>query len=534
MALKYLNTQGELIGNKPNPRFKNYKELFNNLLKSTDVTTMYPICTVIISYDSTRAITVTKKDDKEYYIKMYDLESYDMTFEEKVGGEDNDYIKLKEVEQNARGDKFAIVYFNDGNFRLRTFDKTTRSSDQIMSEELDINELLGINNYTMAISGFPDPYVTCCFIDDERIFVNLFYNFDLTHYHFIYNAKTQKMQGQFVKMKIDCSKKNFPYKCFFNEEDNEIYSFYRQGQSFIIKLKDVKGEDWGQKFLYDRMTEMDLGQMYIVYNKALIARSSSDILFFKLAEDENTKTQKWKQYKIIEARGFIYYIKGNVRIQITTDDLIYFYLIDPVTFEPILENVMYNYMNCTQMMFGSKVRYCITYKTNQRSFQIYRRKFMHNFKVTVCAENLEGSKGLEFGSSGIFLVTKTNKVMLYSVDTYAPVGTIKIDLLESKEREPNEIIAMQKCQNEEYLAIISGKNLIAAEQKINQLFVYRKIVGSDGNPNFERCGWIKLKDMEYFQQVSMDFHFKNKEGLERNEILFAKIDQVFLLNFKTE
>ena len=94
----YLNTKGEVIVNKPNPRFKNYRELFNNLIKTTDVVTMYPIVSVIITYDSTRAITVTKKNPQEYYVKMYDLESYDLVFEEKIGGSETDYIKLKEVE----------------------------------------------------------------------------------------------------------------------------------------------------------------------------------------------------------------------------------------------------------------------------------------------------------------------------------------------------------------------------------------------------------------------------------------------------
>ena len=61
-------------------------------------------------------------------------------------------------------------------------------------------------------------------------------------------------------------------------------------------------------------------------------------------------------------RGFIYFIKGNVRIQITTDKLIYFYLIDPETMEPSLENVMYNYMTCNNMMIGAMRRYSITYK----------------------------------------------------------------------------------------------------------------------------------------------------------------------------
>jgi len=97
------------------------------LLKSTNVATMYPICSVIITYDSTKAVTVTKKNEREYYVKMYDLESYDMTFEEKIGGGQDSYIKLKEVEQNSKGNKYAIVYFDDGNFRLRSFGKSSRT-----------------------------------------------------------------------------------------------------------------------------------------------------------------------------------------------------------------------------------------------------------------------------------------------------------------------------------------------------------------------------------------------------------------------
>ena len=154
---------------------------------------------------------------------------------------------------------------------------------------------------------------------------------------------------------------------------------------------------------------MDLGQMYLVYNRALIARSSSDVLFFRIEKDEEDNSKDvWKQYNMIMKRGFIYYIKGNIRIQITTDDKIYFYLIDKETLQPSLENVMYNYMGCNQCMFGSKVRYCVTYKTNQKSFEIYRRKCYHDFKVPITEENLEGSKGLEFSTMNAYLVTKVN------------------------------------------------------------------------------------------------------------------------------
>jgi len=309
----------------------------------------------------------------------------------------------------------------------------------------------------MAIQGFPDPYITVSFITDDLIFVNLFHNFSLTHYHFIYNVTSKSMEGSISKNVMDCSKKNFPYKSFYNDELDEIYSFYRQGFSYIIPGKDT------DNFLVDRMTERDLGQMYLVYNSALICRSSSQILFFRIETNEITERREWKLYEEINSRGFIYYIKGNIRIQITADDKIYFYLIDKKTLMPKLENVMYNYMNCSQMMFGSKVRYGISYKTNQKSFVIYRRKYEHNFKVPVANENYEGAKGLEIKSQGKFLVAKIDKVKIYDTDNYLECGELEIKLLPTETREPNEIISLQCCQSDEYLAIISGKNLIMNE-----------------------------------------------------------------------
>ena len=75
-------------------------------------------------------------------------------------------------------------------------------------------------------------------------------------------------------------------------------------------------------------------------------------------------------------------------------DLIYFYLIDFENFMPKLENVMYNFMNCNQMMFGKRVRNCIAYKEGQKSFDVYQRKFMHNLRVCVDDFDYQGSKGI--------------------------------------------------------------------------------------------------------------------------------------------
>ena len=58
------------------------------------------------------------------------------------------------------------------------------------------------------------------------------------HYHFIYNVTTRSVEGEVVSLKMNCNKKNFPFKSFYNEDLNEVYLFYRQGQSFIIDAKD--------------------------------------------------------------------------------------------------------------------------------------------------------------------------------------------------------------------------------------------------------------------------------------------------------
>jgi len=59
------------------------------------------------------------------------------------------------------------------------------------------------------------------------------------------------------------------------------------------------------------------------------------------------------------------------------------------------------------MMFGSKVRYGITYKTNQKSFDIYRRKYEHDFKVPIIVKkDLEGAVALELEKMNSYVVAK--------------------------------------------------------------------------------------------------------------------------------
>ena len=93
---QYVNTDGFDIKVRANQRFKNYKNSFNNLIVSRNVSTTDPIMSATISFDSEVIITVNKSSEREYWCNMYSLKTYSQIFKEKYGGE-NQYIKMKEV-----------------------------------------------------------------------------------------------------------------------------------------------------------------------------------------------------------------------------------------------------------------------------------------------------------------------------------------------------------------------------------------------------------------------------------------------------
>lgn len=181
---------------QPNPIFKNYQSMFANFLDAITIHTTHDVINIHITYDSSRAITVTKESDSVYWINMYDLDTYEITFSEKVEGT---YIKCNEVQQNSEGSLFALTYFNDGNFRIRTFGKENRTDEEIKANEFDVNKALDIDSHMMPNKGFPDPFIVSSFIDDKRLFVALFHNHTLTHYHFIYDIEGQHVDEKVTK-----------------------------------------------------------------------------------------------------------------------------------------------------------------------------------------------------------------------------------------------------------------------------------------------------------------------------------------------
>ena len=146
---------------------------------------------------------------------MYDINTYEKTFSEIIEG---DYIKLKTVTQNYYGDEYAITYIDDGKFRLRTFKKENRTDEEIEANEFKINEAIGLDDHTMPNNGFSDPYIVCCFIGSDRLFVALFHNKNLQHKHFIFDMKKKEIIGKVQDYNFaDTSEENFPVDCFYND-----------------------------------------------------------------------------------------------------------------------------------------------------------------------------------------------------------------------------------------------------------------------------------------------------------------------------
>jgi hypothetical protein len=61
------------------------------------------------------------------------------------------------------------------------------------------------------------------------------------------------VENSSVIMELDCINKNFPIKCFFNEDTDEILVFYRQGETFRMDLSNI------EQFEFEDIYDADLG-----------------------------------------------------------------------------------------------------------------------------------------------------------------------------------------------------------------------------------------------------------------------------------
>lgn len=64
-------------------------------------------------------------------------------FSESYGdGSDSSYVKVKEIEQNVTGDRYACAFYENGLFKLRVFGDENRSAKEIEDDEVCFNDML--------------------------------------------------------------------------------------------------------------------------------------------------------------------------------------------------------------------------------------------------------------------------------------------------------------------------------------------------------------------------------------------------------
>lgn len=142
---------------------------------------------------------------------------------------------MSQVEQNDQGTLFSVVFLENELFRMRIF-----NYDRFICPEIKITEVLGLETLTMPIDNFNDPFITCTFINDAQIFLNFFETSRLTQSHLIWDFMNQEKVTKIVECPLDCGITNFPVKCFYNGPSKEIYTFYKEGDAFIINSEDLE------------------------------------------------------------------------------------------------------------------------------------------------------------------------------------------------------------------------------------------------------------------------------------------------------
>ena len=94
------------------------------MLRQKYVDTEHELVEAEIARDSSRTLCCTRVNEKEFWIKMYNMETLELQFAEQILG---DYLKMKLCAQNSTATKFALVYNDNGVFKLRTFGRENRT-----------------------------------------------------------------------------------------------------------------------------------------------------------------------------------------------------------------------------------------------------------------------------------------------------------------------------------------------------------------------------------------------------------------------
>jgi hypothetical protein len=115
--------------------------------------------------------------------------------------------------------------------------------------------------------------ITVAVLPDESVFVSVYHRMLKKQYYFVYSYLEKQIVSMIREIEIDhpsCTKINFPLKSFHSLVTNNCTTFYRQGFCVTVNADTLESK-------YEQITEADLGPMYLLFEEALVTRSSGNI-----------------------------------------------------------------------------------------------------------------------------------------------------------------------------------------------------------------------------------------------------------------
>ena len=101
-------------------RFKEYKDLFDNLTVSVALeTNQMCVIDVLINARSTHILALCKEEDERFEVQIFSIATTKL---EQVVPIEGVYIKANIIEQNDAGDRFAVSYNDNGHIHVLVFD----------------------------------------------------------------------------------------------------------------------------------------------------------------------------------------------------------------------------------------------------------------------------------------------------------------------------------------------------------------------------------------------------------------------------
>jgi hypothetical protein len=104
-----------------------------------------------------------------FELQSFDLEKFENEWRVPFEGE---FVRLNIIEQNLKGDVFAIASQGQeaGRFNIKVVDNTGSILD-----DLDVTDIIKCDQESLPIKGQNEPMITCCFIDNDDLFISVYH-----------------------------------------------------------------------------------------------------------------------------------------------------------------------------------------------------------------------------------------------------------------------------------------------------------------------------------------------------------------------